>query len=158
MSSAKFFNHNDHQVCLLLCLPNVFPYQALAPAGQIWLESSKSWFSSRNEYLHWAHAVFTVVKEIDGRFRICNNLDLIEHSAFVTTPANRTRRPGIQICLNHKCRVSYQIEIIADPKPYINFLCDCENHMRSMQIAVSGWAWPILTIFWQIRPAGTITK
>ena len=33
------------------------------------------------------HAVFTVVKEIDIRFRICNNLDLIEHSAFVTIPA-----------------------------------------------------------------------
>ena len=74
--------------------PKVFPCRALAPAGKIWLESSKSWFSSRNEYLHWAHAVFTVAKEIDTRFRICNNLDLIEHSAFVTTPAMTQAGPG----------------------------------------------------------------
>ena len=61
-----------------------------------------------NGYLHWAHAVFTIVKEIDGRFRICNNLDLIGHSA------------SNQI----KCRVFYQIKMIADPKPSINFLYD----------------------------------
>ena len=36
-----------------------------------------------NGYLHWAHAVFTVVKEIDQLFRICNNLNLIGHSVFV---------------------------------------------------------------------------
>ena len=33
--------------------------------------------------------LFTAVKEIDIRVRICNNLDLIEQSAFVTIPANR---------------------------------------------------------------------
>ena len=75
------------------------------------------------------------------------NTDLIEHSAFVTTPAGRTRRPGIKINLNHKCRVSYQIEIIADPKPSINLFYDCENRMRSMQIPVSGWTWLILIFF-----------
>ena len=59
----------------------------------------------------------------------------------------RARRPGMKINLNHNCRVSYQIEIIADPKPYINFLYHCENRMRSMQIAVSGWTWLMLTLF-----------
>ena len=55
-------------------------------------------------------------------------------------------RPGIKIYLNQKCRVFYQIEIIADPKQYIYFLYDCENRTRSMQIAVSRWAW--LIWFW----------
>ena len=44
--------------------------------------------STLKRLLHWAHAVFTIVQEIDIRFiiRICNNLVLIlEHSAFVTT-------------------------------------------------------------------------
>ena len=47
----------------------------------------------------------------------------------------------------HACRarVSYQLQIIADPEPSINLLYDCENRMRSMQIAVSGWTWLILT-------------
>ena len=58
--------------------------------------------------------------------------------------------------LSHKCRVSYQIEIIADLERYIDFLYNCEDRMRLMQIAVSGWTWLILTLFWQIWLAGTV--
>jgi len=53
----------------------------------------------------------------------------------------------IKISLNHKCRVSYQVQIIADPEPSINLLYDCETRKRSKQIAVSGWKWLILTLF-----------
>ena len=83
-------------------LLNVCPHRALAPAGQVWLGSSKLWFSSRNEYLHWAHAVFTVVKEIDVRFRICNNLGLIGHSVFVTIPTSRVRT---RVCVSPLCQL-----------------------------------------------------
>ena len=46
-------------------------------------------------------------------------------------------QPGLKIHLNHKCRVCYQIEIIADPKPYINFLYDCENRMSCFRVVMA---------------------
>ena len=79
--------------------------------------------------------VFTVVKEIDIRFRICNNLDLIGHSAFVIETYFYPGPGGVgRDC--QKCRVFYQIKIIADPKPHINFLHDCENRMRSINVNI----------------------
>ena len=70
-----------------------------------------------------------------------NNLDLIGHSAFVIAIYFYHGSPGRDRVGRgwHKCRGFYQIEIIVDPEPSINFRYECENRMRSMQIFVAGW-------------------
>ena len=45
----------------------------------------------RNHYYRWAHAVYFGMSKSYGRFRICNNLDLIDHSAFVIELQSFTR-------------------------------------------------------------------
>ena len=57
------------------------------------------------------HAVFTVVKEIDIRFRICNDLDLIEHSVFVIEiyfyPGSPGRLAGV--ITNAECSIKSRL-------------------------------------------------
>ena len=58
------------------CLPTV--YQQAEFAGRA--------CPPRNNYYRWAHAVYFGMSKSYGRFSICNNLDLTNHSAFVIEP------------------------------------------------------------------------
>ena len=118
------------------------------------------------------HALFTIVKENDGRFRFCNNLDLIGHSAFVIeTYTRHIFIPGRPVGLagvvtNAECSIKSGLLQILE-RPSISFttvktICDqCKYSLRdeNNDFDDSNQIWPARKNVWKLmKPWANLIK